>query len=216
MARSTREPTPIPTGYSESTNGNSATLRWTQWPPVIAGMILIPWLIGWSIFTPLVWNSFLTADATWSSDGDPASVGDAIGFTFFWFFGFSLFCYLYLRKEQFTIGSDWFERTNGCCFLYFKTTARQDAISKVRHRTENMPAADSRSSQTIDYIEIIGALEQTLYFDCRWFKLPLRYNDLRSYEMLLADRHLARYVWDSFQTHTKTKLDRDDADHVDG
>ena len=216
MAKSSAESTRIPTGYSESTTGDSAKLCWARWPPFLAGLILIPWLICWSIFTPLVWSSYLYDDATWSSDGEPASLGDAIGFTFFWFFGFSLFCYLYLRRESYFIGDGLFQRKNGCSFLYFETSALLDAINSVRHRTEDIQTESCRSPRTIDYITVDGTLEQTLYLHCLGIKIPLRYNDRRSCEMLLDDRCLARYIWDSFKTRTKIPLESTDAGYADG
>ncbi|MEM6365393.1 MAG: hypothetical protein AAF745_13285 [Planctomycetota bacterium] len=204
----------IPTGYSEATSKGAARLRDTRWPPLLAGMILIPWMIGWSVFTPLVWASFLYDDPTWSSDGEPASLGDVLGFTFFWFFGFSLFCFLYLRRERYKIDAKRFERENGCSFLYFQTSALSGAITDVGHRTEETQHASSRTPRKLDYITLNGLLEQTLYLCCFGFKIPLHSYDRRVYEMLLDDRQLARYAWERLAVWSGPSFESTDPDYT--
>ncbi|WP_413432598.1 hypothetical protein [Crateriforma spongiae] len=187
----------VPSGYSEHFAGGTTKLRWTAPPPIAAGFIIVPWIIGWTFLTPFVWYSFLTQTGTHAANGGPSSVGDAVGFSLFWIFGFSLFSYLYLRVDQFQFGAKQFERKNGTCFLFCKTSAAVSSIDKVVHRTEEIQYESG--SKTIDYLTLDGMLNQVLLFDCYFFQLPLRHKECREYEMLLDDRNLANYIWRRFQ-----------------
>lgn len=185
-------------GFAESKTSDSVELSWNQWPPLVVGLILIPWLIGWSIGTLQVWFSYIYNDATHSQWGTPASLFDVLGFTFFWLFGFAVFCILYLQKLQFHFDKEKFERKNGYGILYFQTSAQVDAIEQVRHSTEDMQVTNPRRRKTIDYIEIVGTLNRAVYLRCFGVQIRLINRNQRSYEMLIEDRALASYILEFF------------------
>ncbi|WP_442511831.1 hypothetical protein SH528x_003577 [Novipirellula sp. SH528] len=199
----------LPNGFSEQFAGGTTKLRWAAWPPIAAGFIIVPWIIGWSFFTPFVWHSFFTQTGTHAANEGPSSLGDALGFSFFWIFGFSLFSYLYLRVDQFQFDAKQFERKNGSCFLFYKTSSAFSSIDKVVHRTKDIQYESG--TKTIDYLTLEGMLNQVLVFDCYFFQLPLRHKDCRAYEMLLNDRDLANFIWRRFQCFPRIAMEFFDA-----
>ena len=74
----------------------------------------------------------------------------------------------------------------------------------------------SRTPRKLDYITLDGLLEQTLYLCCLGSKLPLRYYDRRSYEMLLDDPQLARYLWERLAAWNGPSFESTDPEYTDG
>ena len=188
----------IPAGYEESKSDHQVTLRYVRWPPVLAGFILIPWLISWSIVTPVVWSSYLHDDATWSRDGHAASLGDALGFSFFWIFGFSLFCILYIRKNEFIFEDDRFVRRNGCNLIYYETIADLGSIREIRQTARRIETSGG-STQMLDIIQLSGLFDQALTVSFLGIRMRLRELYPRNFRMSLDDPELTLFVCNAFK-----------------
>lgn len=122
-------PPEVPAGFRVEHSADSLRIKIISRPAMWLNVFLILWLLAWTGFTIAVCYNYFSDNI--QDDGEKNSLGDVLGFTFFWVAAALILLFLNFAKTEIQLYDDHYEQhIDLACFCYV-TRVERDSISSM-------------------------------------------------------------------------------------